>query len=184
MTTSKKFIISSILFIIWNCLVISYANAGTNNDFKSHALQAQVIQLFSGVPASVQLAHAYCETNFGARDTIGFFDKKLNRIRYLDTIGYHYNNIFSIMDFENDYWKLGFGFAFNWDATKRYKWRRYAHPLISWIDHAYFFMTHNPTHLYRPWEYWCDNPVKYGKKGYWVKIKKTIIKYNLQRFDL
>ena len=172
------------LFLILQVFIIRSAKANQITDFDRHAPLAKVIQLFSGVPASVQLAQAYCETNFGARDTIGFFDKKLNRIRYLDTIGYHYSNIFAIMDFEGDYWEFGSKPALGCWGKRTYIWRRYAHPTLSWIDHAYFFMVHNPSHLHKPWWYWCANPVRYGRRGYWNKIRKTIIEFGLDRYDL
>jgi len=156
------------LFLILQVFIIRSAKANQITDFDSHAPLAKVIQLFSGVPASVQLAQAYCETNFGRADTIGTM----------------YNNVFAIMDFEGDYWEFGNGPALGCWGKRTYIWRRYAHPTLSWIDHAYFFMVHNPSHLHKPWSYWCANPVRYGRRGYWNKIRKTIIEFGLDRYDL
>ena len=47
-------------FLILQVFIIQSAKANQITDFDSHATLAKVIQLFSGVPASVQLAQAYC----------------------------------------------------------------------------------------------------------------------------
>ena len=169
MTDKQKFIIASILYLLSNILIISYAQANAKDDFKAHALQAQVIELFTGVPASIQLAQAYCETNFGAAKVIGT----------------EFNNVFAIMDFDGDYWEFGNGQALGCWGRKMYTWRRYVHPIISWIDHAYFFTVHAKQQLGKPWHFWCDYPPKYSShRKYWSKIRKTIIKYNLNKYDI
>lgn len=168
MKDRTKFIIASILYIIWTFAVIRYAAASPAEDFKKYAFRAQVLEVLYGVPASVQLAQSFCETNHGRADTIGTL----------------YNNWFSIMDFNTDYWELGSGPAMNWNKTRSENWRRYSYPLISWIDHAYFLWLYNPKYRYKDFLFWCDNPVRYGRRGYWRKIKKTILKYNLQKYDI
>jgi hypothetical protein len=144
------------------------ATSGFSQDFDKYIRIAQVIELFSGVPTSIQLSQGWNETAFGRADTIGTL----------------YNNVFSIMDFDGDYWEFGNGRALGCWGRRSYVWRRYFHPLISWIDHAYFLMVHAPNHCGRDWRFWCDNPVRYGRRGYWKKIKKTIIQYKLNRFDI
>jgi hypothetical protein len=157
-----------VLFLIFQICLIRYAQAATNDDFKSHATQAKVIQIFTGVPASIQLAQAFCETNFGRADTIGNI----------------YNNVFAIMDFDFDYWEGHNGKALGCWGRKSHTWRRYFHPLVSWLDHAYFFHVHAPNHIGKDWQYWCSNPPKYsGYSKYWAKIKRTIIKYKLYEYD-
>ena len=165
----KKTIIASILFIIWNILVISYAQAATEDDFKAHALQAKVIHLLTGVPASIQLAQAYCETNFGKAEGIGT----------------DLNNVFAIMDFPNDYWEFGNKKLLGAYGRYIYTWRDYIHPIVSWIDHAYFFTVHAKFQLCKNWQFWCSNPPRYsGHPDYWSKIKRTIIKYKLYNHDI
>lgn len=168
MKDSTKFIIASILYLISIIGVITYASANTANEFKKYAFRAQVLEVIYGVPTSVQLAQSYCETHNGRADTIG-------------TI---YNNWFSIMDFKGDYWVFGNGRALNWNKTRSHIWRRYSFPIISWIDHAYFLWLHNPKYRYKDFLFWCDNPVRYGRRGYWKKIKKTILENNLQKYDV
>jgi hypothetical protein len=184
----------SILFLLLLIATISHAApdhqegaayiSEYEKEIPKHVFLAQCIELFTGLPASIQLAQAFCETGFGRPDTVGFFDKKLGRVRYMDTIGYHYSNIFSIMDFEGDYWKFGNNKALNWDGTKTYTWRWYLHPVFSWFDHAYYMQVHHSGHCFKPWSYWIVNPVRYGHKGYWKTISKTIQKYRLDKYDL
>lgn len=140
----------------------------SEKDFKRYAPLAQFIQLFSGIPASVQLAQAFCETSFGRADTLGTL----------------YYNVFAIKDFPGDYWEGGNGPMMDCYGIKSADWRRYVHPLISWLDHAYFLKTMNPNHCLKPWEYWCRNPVRYGSPGYWDKIAKTIKHYRLYKYDI
>jgi len=163
-----KFIIISIVWLVLQFIIISAATATPAEEFKKYALRAQLLEIVYGVPASIQLAQSYCETRHGKADPIG-------------TV---YNNWFAIMDFKSDYWEYGSGEALNWNKTKYYIWRRYSSPLISWIDHAYFLYLHNPEHRYKPYIYWIKYPVKYGRSGYWIKIQRTILKYNLQKYDI
>lgn len=168
MTDSQKFILAFTLYLLSNILIISYAQAATKDDFKAHALQAQVIEYLTAVPASIQLAQAYCETNFGSAPVIGT----------------EFNNVFAIMDFPNDYWTWGNGKALGCWGRTVYTWRRYPHPIVSWLDHAYFLTLHAKSQLNRPWWFWCDFPPKYsGNKNYWPKIRQTIIKYKLYEYD-
>ena len=167
-------------------LILLIATNCHAQNFENYAFQAQVIEVFFGVPASIQLAQGYCETNFGAPDPGGKLctinGKKV--LVHSDTIGNHFNNIFAIMDFEGDYWTFGNGKAFGCWFKRRYTWRKYQHQLLSWLDHAYYLILHNPDHWHKPWQYWCNNPVKYGRQGYWKKIKSTITKYNLGKYDV
>lgn len=161
--------------------LLCFANSCPSN-FDKWASTAKVLQVITGVPASVQLAQAYCETNFGAKDTIGYSRESGER-SYRDTVGYYFNNHFAIMDFKNDYWEFGNNSANGCWGLRRYCWRWYIHPIVSWIDHAYFLWLHNPKHRHKSWQYWCNNPVRYGRKGYWGKIRRTIVRYNLYQYD-
>lgn len=137
--------------------------------FGIYEQQAKWLYLFFGTPPSVQLAQAYCETKFGSPES--------------GKIGYHFNNVFSIMDFENDYWIFGSDTAKGAWGKVTYTWRVYPSRLIAWIDHAVFMWLYYPRHRFKPWQYWRDNPVKYGMKGYWKKIAKTIEEFELYKYD-
>ena len=156
------------ILIIFNFCLILQLNAAPKDDIKAHVLQAQIIHLFSGVPASIQLAQAYCETKFGQAQGIGT----------------DLNNVFAIMDFPNDYWEFGNKKLLGAYGRNTYTWRDYIHPIISWIDHAYFFTVHAKKQLGKDWKFWCSNPPKYSNhKDYWPKIKRTILKYKLYQYD-
>lgn len=161
----KKGILYCILFIIFQIALIRVAS-GQNNDFERWAPMAKVIHFCTGIPASVQLAQAFNETNFGRADTIGKM----------------YNNVFAIMDFENDYWVFHSAPALGCWGRHTYQWRVYFHPIISWIDHAIFMRVHNAHLIGKSWKQWMS--AKYsGWNKYWGRIEDIILKYKLYKYD-
>lgn len=167
-------------YFILLVIFLSKAQAGTDDVFQRHVLKAQILQYITGVPASIQLAQGWCETGFGRPDTIGY--ERDSVVRYRDTVGYHFCNVFAIMDFPGDYYTGPSATAMGCYHRTTYTWRVYIHPIFSWIDHAYFLWLHNPSRRGKPWNYWIG--AKYGvRPEYWQKIKHTIEKYELYKYD-
>lgn len=137
------------------------------NDFEVFAPLAKLVYLTNGIPPSIQLAQAFCETGFGRADTIGKM----------------YNNVFSIMDCLGDDWTGDNGPMTEVDGKTTYLWRKYPNRLSSLLDYIAFIKKHQDGHLWQPWEYWIQNPIKYGNSKYWTKIGRTIEKYKLYQYD-
>lgn len=133
-------------------------------DFDKYAPLAQAVEFCTGIPASVQLSQAYCETRFGIADTIGTL----------------YNNIFSIMDLEGDEWEGENGPHMDCCSSRNFIWRKYGSHLHSWLDYAQYMQRHHSHRFKTPVHTWKG----YGRKIYWKVINKTINEFNLRKYDL
>lgn len=136
--------------------------------FKVYAPVARAFQVWKGVPASIQLAQAYQETKFGQADTIG-------------TI---YCNWFAVMAIDGDDWQGRSGAMLGCYKRKIYRWRWYNNPLECWQDYIRHMTKHGKRNLWQPWTVWVANPPRYASSGYWDRIRATIEKYELWRYDL
>lgn len=137
-------------------------------EFEQYAWCAQVLFFIDGVPPSVRLAQAFCETNFGKADTIG-------------TI---YNNWFSIKDYPEDSWKGKSGPMMDCFGISVCIWRWYVTPLQCWLDHSRYMRENAPPgHAFNDWIYWVTHPMKYGWDKYWQRISNTIKIYKLYKYD-
>lgn len=136
--------------------------------FEVYAPVARAFQAWKGVPASIQLAQAYQETKFGQADTIG-------------TI---YCNWFAVMAIDGDGWQGRSGPMLGCYKRKIYHWRWYSHPLECWQDYIRHMAKYGKRNLWQPWTAWVADPPRYAGSGYWDKIRATIEKYELWRYDL
>jgi flagellum-specific peptidoglycan hydrolase FlgJ len=111
-----------------------------------------------GIPVSIQIAQAIAESGGGKSN-----------------IGKVANNHFGIMAFSN--WR-----------GKVYKstsgnWRKYDSVEDSYSDHAEFLYEHYQHAVGKPASYWIKNCGGYGSKGYWLKLNKVILMYDLYKYD-
>ena len=136
--------------------------------FEDHATWAQIVQRFTGIPASVQLAQAFNETYFGQADTLGR----------------DYNNVFAVMDLPLDNWHGPSGPMLGAYKRRVYTWRIYPTRLHGWLDYTQIVKQNAPVdHFGQPWTYWVENPIHYGDRNYWKKVRRTIERYGLEKYD-
>lgn len=158
----KKLLIVGLM--LWSCL----AFAGPKEDFEALAPFARKCEFWFGVPASIQLAQAFSETNFGRADTIGTL----------------YNNWFAIMAIEGDGWNGPKGKMLGAYKKRVFVWRAYWLPIFSWLDYLLFMHEHASRLLYKPSKAWIADPPKYGASHYWQRIRRNIQRYDLTQYDV
>lgn len=119
------------------------------------------LHLECGVPASIQLAQAICESGGG-----------------ISEVAKNSNNHFGIKAFSN--WK-GKVFTTKYGTT----YRAYITLEEGYDDHAEFLHYHYSNAVGKNWRYWVANCKGYGGSNqYWKMIEQYIIKYKLDKFDL
>jgi flagellum-specific peptidoglycan hydrolase FlgJ len=120
---------------------------------------AKVCEFVYGIPTSVQLAQALCESGGG-----------------VSYIGKHSNNHFGIK-----YYKEAFKGDYFID-TAGGKWRKYPTILEGYIDHADFLAKHYKQAKYKDYKFWSQLS-GYGAGNYWQHIGKIIEHYKLEKLD-
>ena len=114
-----------------------------------------------GVPASIQLAQAICESGGG-----------------ISEVAKQSNNHFGIRAFSN--WK---GKIYNTKYGTDY--RAYSTLEEGYIDHAEFLYQHYSFAVGKDWKHWVANCKGYGgSPSYWQHIGKIIELYQLYKFDI
>lgn len=154
-----------VLLLLWPSVVFADNIEGL---FNQHATKAKIVYFFTGIPPSIQLAQAFNETGIGSS--------------IAGPIVNECNNVFAIRYYPGQGWTI-YGLALDAYKTKKFKWRKYPSKLISWLDYAVFMLIHGKRNLWRSWRHWIDNPVKYGGRGYWQRVERTILKYKLYKYD-
>lgn len=125
-----------------------------------HLFKAKVLEIFTGIPASVQIAQAIVESGGGK-----------------SYIAVNSNNHFGIKYYSN--YKGSY-----FTDRNNVKWRKYTNTWHSYIDHALFMMKHYPQLRYNPVTN-CNQLKGYSKKAkYWQYIHNYIKRKKIDKYDL